>query len=281
MGKNCFAIFQPQFETTLRYRIQVGIDLRAALDTGQFRLVYQPIYNLDDLSLTGLEALLRWNHPTLGEIQPNDFVPLLESSGQIREVGRWVLATACQQMAAWHELGSTLGISVNVSARQLDDDAILIDVRTALQTSGLDPSALTLEITETALLRSLETSAQRLAQIKALNVSLAIDDFGTGYASLASLKRLPIDTLKIDRAFTDALTHSAQSDALIRTLVQLGKDLDLHTVAEGVETLNQLDQLRHEHVNDVQGFLLSKPLDAKAAQALILPELASHEPPIV
>jgi diguanylate cyclase (GGDEF)-like protein len=278
MGKNCSAIFQPEFETALRYRIEVGLDLRAALDAGQFRLVYQPIYNLDDLSLIGVEALLRWDHPTLGEVQPNDFIPLLESSGQIREVGRWVLATACQQMAAWHALGSTLGISVNVSARQLDNDAILTDVRTALATSTLDPTALTLEITETALTRNLDTSAPRLAQIKALNVNLAIDDFGTGYASLASLKQLPIDTIKIDRAFTEALTRSPQSDALVRTLVQLGKDLGLRTVAEGVETIDQLDHLRHEQVNDVQGFLLSKPLGAEAIRALILPELAPHEP---
>ena len=278
MGKNCYAIFQPEFETALRYRLEVGVDLRAALDADQFRLVYQPIYNLDDLSLTGVEALLRWDHPTLGEIQPNDFIPLLESSGQIREVGRWVLAMACQQMATWHALGSTLGISVNLSARQLDDDAILTDVRTALATSGLDPTALTLEITETALMRNLDASAQRLAQIKALEVNLAIDDFGTGYVSLASLKQLPIDTIKIDREFTDALTRSPQSGALIRTLVQLGKDLGLRTVAEGLETIDQLDHLRHAHVNDVQGFLLSKPLDTEAIRALILPELARHEP---
>ena len=281
MGKNCFEIFQPEFETALRFRLQVGIDLRAALDAGQFRLVYQPIYNLDDLSVTGVEALLRWEHPMLGEIQPNDFIPLLESSGQIREVGRWVLASACQQMAAWHRLGSTLEISVNVSARQLDDDAIVEDVRAALEHSGLDPAALTLEITETALMRNIESSAQRLAQIKALKVNVAIDDFGTGYSSLASLRQLPIDTLKIDRAFTDALTRSPQSDALIRTLVQLGRDLGLRTVAEGVETIDQLDQLRLEHVNDVQGFLLSRPLAAEAVEALILPELAAEEPRVV
>ena len=280
-GKNCFAIFQPEFETALRYRLQVGIDLRAALEAGQFRLVYQPIYNLDDLTVTGLEALLRWDHPKLGEIQPNDFIPLLESSGQIREVGRWVLASACQQTAAWHALGSTLGISVNVSARQLDDDAIVDDVRAALKESGLDPSALTLEITETSLMRNLETSAQRLTQIKALDVNLAIDDFGTGYSSLASLKSLPIDTLKIDRGFTDALTHSPQSDALIRTLIQLGRDLGLRTVAEGVETIDQLDHLRQEQVDDVQGFLLSRPLETEAVQALILPELAAEEPRVV
>jgi EAL domain-containing protein (putative c-di-GMP-specific phosphodiesterase class I) len=265
-------------EVALRRDLQIELDLRSALGNDEFRLVYQPIYNLDDLSLIGVEALLRWDHPTLGVIQPNDFIPLLESSGRIREVGRWVLGMACQQMAAWHALGSTLGVSVNVSARQLDDDAIVADVRAALAISTLDPTALTIEITETALMRNLDAAARRLREIKTLNVNLAIDDFGTGYSSLASLKQLPIDTLKIDREFTDALTRSPQSDALIRTLVQLGKDLGLRTVAEGVETLDQLDHLRTEHVNDVQGFLLSKPLEAQAVQALILPELAPHAP---
>ena len=273
-GKNCFKVFRPEMESALRRDLGIEIDLRSALANDEFHLVYQPIYNLDDLSLVGVEALLRWQHPTRGLIQPNEFIPLLESSGRIREVGRWVLGMACQQMAAWHALGSTLGVSVNVSARQLDDDAIVTDVRAALAISTLDPSALTLEITETALMRNIDASARRLTEIKALGVNLAIDDFGTGYSSLASLKQLPIDTIKIDREFTDALARSPQSDALIRTLVQLGRDLGLNTVAEGVETIDQLDQLRHEHVDDVQGFLLSRPLEADAVQALILPELA-------
>jgi diguanylate cyclase (GGDEF)-like protein len=273
-GKNCYEAFRPEMQSALRRDLGIEIDLRSALGNDEFHLVYQPIYNLDDLSLVGVEALLRWQHPTLGLIQPNDFIPLLESSGRIREVGRWVLGMACQQMAAWHDLGSTLGVSVNVSARQLDDDAIVTDVRAALAISTLDPSVLTLEITETALMRNIDASARRLTEIKALGVNLAIDDFGTGYSSLASLKQLPIDTIKIDREFTGALARSPQSDVLIRTLVQLGKDLGLRTVAEGVETIDQLDQLRHEHVNDVQGFLLSRPLEAEAVQALILPELA-------
>ena len=277
-GKNCYEFFLPEMESALRRDLGIEIDLRSALGNDEFRLVYQPIYNLDDLSLVGVEALLRWEHPTRGLIQPDEFIPLLESSGRIREVGRWVLGMACQQMAAWHALGSTLGVSVNVSARQLDDDAIVTDVRAALAISTLDPGALTLEITETALMRNIDVSARRLAEIKALGVNLAIDDFGTGYSSLASLKQFPIDTIKIDREFTDALARSPQSDALIRTLVQLGRDLDLKTVAEGVETIDQLDHLRDEQVNDVQGFLLSKPLEADAVQALILPELAPRDP---
>jgi diguanylate cyclase (GGDEF)-like protein len=277
-GKNCYEVFQPEMETALRHRLEIELDLRSALNRDQFRLVYQPIYNLDDLSLVGVEALLRWDHPSLGVIEPDDFIPLLEASGQIVDVGRWVLTAACQQMASWHAHGSPLGVSVNVSARQLDDDVIVTDVRDALELSGLNPSTLTIEITETALMNNVDATARRLREIKELAVNLAIDDFGTGYSSLASLQQFPVDTLKIDRAFTDALKRSPQSDALIRILVQLGKDLGLNTLAEGVETIGQLDHLRTENVDDVQGFLLSRPLEAEAIEALILPGVAPHEP---
>jgi diguanylate cyclase (GGDEF)-like protein len=277
-GRDRYEVFRPEMEDVLRRRLELELDLRSAFGNGQFRLVYQPIYHLDDLSLIGVEALLRWDHPRLGVILPADFIPLLESSGRIREVGRWVLGMACQQMASWHERGSTLGVSVNVSARQLDDDSIVNDVRAALAISTLEPAALTIEITEPALMRNIDASARRLGQIKELGVNLAIDDFGTGYSSLASLKQLPIDAIKIDREFIDALASSPQSDALIRTLVQLGKDLSLRTVAEGVETIDQLDHLRTEEVAEVQGFLLSHPLEAGDLEALILPALARHTP---
>lgn len=277
-GKNCHQTFRPEMESTLRHTLQLELDLRSALTNDQFRLVYQPIYSLDDLTLVGVEALLRWEHPSHGMIPPSDFIGQLESSGQILEVGRWVLAAACRQMTAWHALGSTLGISVNVSARQLDDDIIITDVRDALRLTALDPTKLTIEITETALMSNLQATTRRLHAIKALNVNLAIDDFGTGYSSLASLQQLPIDTIKIDRAFTDALKRSPQSDALIRTFVQLGKDLGLNTLAEGVETIDQLDHLRDEHVHEVQGFLLSKPLDPDALETLILPGLTPDQP---
>jgi EAL domain-containing protein (putative c-di-GMP-specific phosphodiesterase class I) len=155
---------------------------------------------------------------------------------------------------------------------------IVTDVRDALELSGLNPSTLTIEITETALMNNVDATARRLREIKELAVNLAIDDFGTGYSSLASLQQFPVDTLKIDRAFTDALKRSPQSDALIRILVQLGKDLGLNTLAEGVETIGQLDHFRTENVDDVQGFLLSRPLEAEAIEALILPGVAPHEP---
>jgi diguanylate cyclase (GGDEF)-like protein len=270
-GKNCFEAFHPEMDTSIRRVYELEFDLRSALECHQFRLVYQPIYNLQDLSLFGVEALLRWDHPTFGEIQPNEFIPLLESSGRIVEVGRWVLIEACRQTAEWHARGSTaLRVSVNVSGRQLDHDTIVDDVREALKLSGLEPAVLTVEVTETALMRDAETTAERLRQLKTIGVKLAIDDFGTGYSSLAYLAKFPVDCLKIDRSFTNAISNSTESRALVRTLVQLGRDLGLTTLAEGVETTEQIDRLRAEHVDQTQGFLMARPLEPDVLATTIL-----------
>jgi diguanylate cyclase (GGDEF)-like protein len=270
VGKNGYEAFHPDKDTDLTRRYELEFDLRTALDSNQFRLVYQPIYSLDDLSPVGCEALLRWEHPTMGSVPPDEFIPLLESSGQIVEVGRWVLHVACKQTALWRSHGHELRICVNVSGRQLDRDSIVDDVTSALQASGLDPNALTIEITETALTRNIDTTASRLRQIKELGVQVAIDDFGTGYSSLAYLQRFPVDCLKIDRTFTNAITHPTDSDVLIQTLVQLGKSLGLTTLAEGVESTTQIDYLRGQHVDLVQGFLLAKPLEAGDLESHVL-----------
>jgi EAL domain-containing protein (putative c-di-GMP-specific phosphodiesterase class I) len=269
-GKNRYEVFRPELEADVRQRYEMEFELRSALTADQFHLVYQPIYDLDDLDEIGVEALLRWEHPTLGTVGPDRFIPLLEASGQILEVGRAVLNMACQQMAAWHAQGITLSVSVNVSARQLDHDTIVDDVREALESSGLDPSSLTLEITESALMRNPDTTAQRLRALKELGIQLAVDDFGTGYSSLACLQRFPVDSLKIDRAFTEEIARSPQGNALIHTLVQLGRDLGLRTVAEGVETTDQVRHLRDEHVDEVQGFLLARPVSAATFEQTML-----------
>ena len=276
-GKDCYEVFQPEMETAIQRRYELELDLRAALTGDQFRLMYQPIYNLAELNLVGFEALLRWEHPTLGQVQPNEFIAVLESSGQIIEVGRWVLREACMQMAAWRASGCDLIVSVNVSGRQLDRDNIIDHVREALEVSNLYPAALTLEITETTLMRNVDATARRLEELKSLGVQVAIDDFGTGYSSLAYLQRFPVDCLKIDRSFIDAVARSPESDALIHTLVQLGKDLGLKTLAEGVETTAQIDHLRTEHVNEVQGFLLAKPLTAETVESQLLNHAAEPQ----
>jgi diguanylate cyclase (GGDEF)-like protein len=181
-GKNKYDVFDPQMQSTISRRTDLEFDLRSALADHQYRLVYQLIYQLDDLTIVGVEALLRWDHPTRGLISPDEFIPILEQTGQIREVGRWVLHQACQQMATWHGRGDTLDISVNVSGRQLDHDGIVDDIRDALRTSGLAADKLIIEVTETTLMHDVEATARRLHSIKELGVRIAVDDLGTGYS---------------------------------------------------------------------------------------------------
>jgi len=272
-GKNQYMFFNPKMQTDLGRRIALEFDLRSALVGEQFYLLYQPIYNLEDLSIVGVEALLRWKHPTEGIIQPDEFIPILEQTGQIREVGAWVLEHACKQMATWHARGDTLDISVNVSGRQLDSDHIVEHIQDALRTSGLAVTSLVIEVTETALMIDVDQSVERLHAIKNLGVRIAIDDFGTGYSSLGYLRQFPIDCIKIDKSFTNAMTASAESQALVKTFIQLGKDLGLKTLAEGVETISQMDLLRANNVAEVQGFLFSHPLEPDVLEAQILEPL--------
>jgi diguanylate cyclase (GGDEF)-like protein len=273
LGKGRYAIFDPTAQTVISRRNDLEFELRSALAGNQYRLHYQPIYDLDDLTIVSAEALIRWERPGHGLVPPDEFIPVLEQTGQMQAVGRWVLNQACQQMATWHRHGDHLEVSVNISGRQLDDDAIVTDIRDALEASGLDARSLTLEITETVLMRDAEATTVRLHAIKELGVSIAIDDFGTGYSSLAYLRQFPVDCLKIDRMFTSSATGSPGSETLLRTLVQLGNDLGLTTVAEGVETTAEMDLLRQAGVNRVQGFLMSRPLDPIALETALLAPL--------
>jgi EAL domain-containing protein (putative c-di-GMP-specific phosphodiesterase class I) len=196
-------------------------------------------------------------------------VPLLEETGLITEIGRWVLNQACHQCSSWRAAGYEIGVAVNVSARQLDCDEFVDHVAEALAGSGLDPRALTLEITETTIMRDTRRTAIRLERIKELGVRLAIDDFGTGYSSLGHLQKFPVDALKIDRSFISGLRHSQEGEAIIHTLVQLGKTLSIETVAEGIEGHLELTQLRGEHCDGGQGFLFARPLDVAELEAFL------------
>jgi diguanylate cyclase (GGDEF)-like protein len=208
-GKNRYTYFRPEMQTDIGRRIALEFDLRSSLSDNQFFLVYQPIYNLEDFALVGVEALLRWQHPVEGLIQPDDFIPILEQTGQIREVGKWVLDRACTQMAAWHERGDTIDVSVNVSGRQLDEDAIIEDIADALRVSGLPATSLIIEVTETTLMHDANSAIKRLHAIKDLGVRIAIDDFGTGYSSLGYLRQFPVDCIKIDKSFTNGMSQCA------------------------------------------------------------------------
>jgi diguanylate cyclase (GGDEF)-like protein len=268
-GKNCYAVFEVAMQDSIEKRAELEMDLRHAIERNEFVLAYQPTIALSDMSTTGVEALIRWNHPVRGIVQPDDFIPLAEETGLITEIGKWVLLHACTQGAAWRAAGYAIGMAVNVSGRQLDSDQLVADIEGALSSSGLEPGALTIEITETTLMRNVEETARRLAAVKQLGVRIAIDDFGTGYSSLAHLQRFPVDALKIDRSFIAGLTENKEGETLIHTLVQLGKALSIETLAEGIEQQHQLSKLRHEDCDSGQGFLFARPLDVAATEAFM------------
>ena len=279
-GKNGYVLFEPRMHTALQDRMTLEMDLHGALERDEFFLVYQPIFDLRDGTVSGTEALLRWQHPTRGLLEPDIFVPTLEKSGLIVEVGRWVLEEACQQTARWHAHGHQLDISINVSARQLETTAFPQDIKDTITRSGLDPTSLIIEITETAIMRDPEGTAARLRAIKIPGIRVAIDDFGTGYSSLAYLRQFPVDALKIDRSFITAIAESTEAGALIHTLVQLGKTLGLETLAEGIEDQAQYAHLQREECDRGQGFLLARPLDVTGVEDF-LNRQPSHRPSVV
>ena len=268
-GKNRVLTFESRMQTAAQDRIALELDLKEALQQEQFFLLYQPTFELQSETVTGVEALIRWRHPRRGIVAPNAFIPVAEESGLIVPIGRWVLYAACRQAAAWRRAGSELGMSVNVSARQLDQYSLVDDVRGALDLTGLDPSALTLEITETSLMTNPDASAHTLRALKSIGVRVAIDDFGTGYSSLAYLRQFPVDALKIDRSFISAIATSREAKALIHMLIQLGKTLGLQTLGEGIEERDQLRHLQSEHCDAGQGFLFARPLEPHAIQHLL------------
>jgi diguanylate cyclase (GGDEF)-like protein len=268
-GKNRYVVFESGMQDAVQSRMELEMDLRVAFENDEFFLVYQPTFNLQEMTPTGLEALIRWRSPVRGIVQPDDFIPLLEETGLICEVGAWVLRQACTQGATWRRNGYPIGMAVNVSARQLDTDEFIGEVRDALAESGLEPGALTIEITETTLMSDADETARRLIAIKELGVRIAIDDFGTGYSSLAYLQRFPVDALKIDRSFISRVSQDPEGDTLIRTLVQLGKSLSIETLAEGIEQSRELSLLKEENCDSGQGFLFARPLELAACDSFL------------
>ena len=270
-GKAKWTVYEPQMRTDAVERLQLEIDLHHALVDEQFMLVYQPIIELDSDAVVGFEALLRWNHPTRGVVKPDAFIPVAEANGSIVDIGRWVLNEACRTAAEWHvrHPERALSMAVNLSTRQLARHDIVEHVRAALRLSGLPASALVLEMTESVLVHDPLTVAQRLHELHELGVKLAIDDFGTGYSSLSYLRQFPVDILKIDRSFVHSITERDSLPAIVRGLLELGRTLDLETVAEGIELPVQRDSLREQHCRFGQGFLFSHPLMESAATELV------------
>lgn len=268
-GTNRWVRFEAEMQTAALRKLTIELDLGSALKRDELFLLYQPIFDLHSHTVVGVEALVRWQHPERGLVAPDEFIPIAEGNGLIVALGRWVLREACRQAYAWQGAGYEIGVSVNVSACQLDDATIVSDVELVLAETGLEPTRLSLEVTETALMRDPAATAQQLHALKRLGVGIAIDDFGTGYSSLAYLRQFPADTLKIDRSFIADIASCRESDALIHTLVQLGKSLGIETLAEGIEDESQLEALQREGCDHGQGFWFSRPLEARALEVLL------------
>ncbi len=289
-----WVVFDPSMQTALSERVTLESDLRRALENSQllhrprlantgvftafekrkktcpeFAVSYQPIVDLKSGQVTALEALARWLHPTRGPLAPDLFIPLAERIGMIVALGRWVLREACRQGAEWNAQRSAapLKITVNLSGMQLEHDGVAEDIDSILRETGLDPRHLILEITESVIMQNAESTLARLQELKRLGVGLAIDDFGTGYSSLAYLQRFPVDIMKIDRVFTDALRHGEEGAALIRTILALAEMLNLQTIAEGVENASQRKQLKKLGCDAGQGYLFGRPLTAAEVSA--------------
>ncbi len=263
-GRARAELFQTDALDSAVRHLRTGNELHRALERGELRLHYQPIVSLEDGRVSGFEALLRWDHPTRGLVMPDDFVALAEETGLVVPIGSWALEEACRQAAAWHVAGAPLSISVNLSPRQLAEPTLLEDVSRVLHATGIDPGALWLEITENTLMRDAESAVRTLTALRSLGVHLAVDDFGTGYSSMSYLKRFPVQALKVDRTFVDGIGREPEDTAICTAVVSLAHALGLRAVAEGVETPEQLAELRTLGCELAQGFLFGKPAPAES-----------------
>jgi diguanylate cyclase (GGDEF)-like protein len=265
-GRGGFHFFEPEMDAKAQARRILELDLRKAITAGEFEVFYQPIVNLAQNRISGFEALLRWNHPTRGRVVPGEFIPLAEETGLIVPIGEWVIRQACARAMTWP---SDLRIAVNASPVQFRHKGLVAAVMSALAASGLRPDRLELEITETVLMHNNDATLAMLHQLRGLGVRISMDDFGTGYSSLSYLRSFPFDKIKIDQSFVRDLVEKPDSIAIIRAVAGLGHSFGMTTTAEGVETQEQLDQMRAEGCTEVQGYFYSKPLAASAIAPLL------------
>jgi diguanylate cyclase (GGDEF)-like protein len=260
-GRNGFAFYSVELNRNSFERLAMETALRRAIDVEEFLLHYQPKQDLQSGTISGMEALLRWQHPDLGMVSPAQFIPIAEETGLIVPIGKWVLRKACQQYVAWSAEGmGGLTLAVNLSPRQFADDNLLNDITATLAETRMQPRCLELEITEGAIMQDLAEGQQLMLALKAMGVRIAVDDFGTGYSSLATVKQFPIDTLKIDRAFVRDLGTDAGDRGITRAIIAMASTLNLRVVAEGVELAEQHDFLRENGCGEIQGYLFSRPL---------------------
>ena len=265
-GRGTYRFFEAKMGEEVRERRLLEHDLRQAVARGELRLVYQPQKNIQTDEIIGLEALLRWKHPTRGDVSPGVFIPIAEESGSILQIGEWVLRTACVEAATWSR---PLTVAVNVSTVQLHNANFAQLVHEILVSTGMPPRRLEVEITETALISDLNRALGTLRQLKALGIRIAMDDFGTGYSSLSNLRAFPFDKIKIDGSFIHAVDRNEQAAAIVRAVLGLGQGLGLPVLAEGVETASELQFLSREAAcSEVQGYLIGRPCDIQQLRHL-------------
>jgi diguanylate cyclase (GGDEF)-like protein/PAS domain S-box-containing protein len=266
-----FLHYEPSMRELSGSHLSLESDLRRAISSQEFELYYQPKVDFSERRVTGTEALIRWRHPVRGLVSPAEFIPLAENNGLIWEIGAWALQTAAQSLAGWIARGLDVGVvSVNLSPRQFQDARLVPLVASVIESSGVPPERLELELTESAMIEDIEKAVSVVNQLKALGVKLAIDDFGTGYSSLGYLKRFAVDTLKIDRSFVNDIVSSDADPAIVGTIVNLADALGFTTIAEGVETLEQAEVLRQQRCTQIQGFLISPPMEQADFEAFIV-----------
>jgi EAL domain-containing protein (putative c-di-GMP-specific phosphodiesterase class I) len=260
-GKNNYQFYSPDIHSKSLELLSIETNLRFALERNELSLQYQAKVDFKTNTINGVEALLRWDNPTLGSVTPTQFIPVAEESGLIVPIGRWVLKTACAQNVAWQRAGlPPIRVAVNLSLRQLMDEFLVEDIKIALKDSGMSPILLELEITESMVMHHPTRMISVLKEIKKLGVHLAIDDFGTGYSSLAQIKNFPVDTFKVDRSFIHNIPHDAEDKAMTQAIITMGKALGLTVIAEGVETEEQMNFLKDHSCDEMQGFYFSKPI---------------------
>jgi len=269
-GKNNFRFYSPDIEARSLERVAIETQLRQALEKGELSLAYQAKTSLATGGITGVEALLRWHNPELGEVTPTRLIPVAEETGLIIPIGRWVLETACARNVAWQREGlRPVSMAVNLSPVQFTDPGVVEHVEAVLRDTGMAPELLELEITESVVMHDTHRAAGILKGLKQLGVRIAIDDFGTGYASLSQLRRFPIDSLKVDRSFVRELAANAGDRSIARAIIAMGRSLSLTVIAEGVETVEQQEFLRSQACDEMQGFYFSRPVPAEAFARLL------------
>jgi diguanylate cyclase (GGDEF)-like protein len=272
-GGDNYQFYTADMNAKAMKRLTLENSLRRALERSEFEVYYQPVLDINTRKIVGMESLLRWHHPELGLVQPAEFIPLAEDTGMIVPIGEWVLHTACGQSKSWQEAGfAPLSLAVNLSARQFQQQNLAEVVVRILKETGLNAHDLELELTESSIMKNAESAVRTLGELKAMGVKIAIDDFGTGYSSLGYLKRLPIDTLKIDRSFVCDVTTDPDDAALVMAIITLAHNLRLKVIAEGVETEEQLRFLHLLRCDEWQGYLFSRPLPVEAFEDLLLQE---------